>query len=717
MLKRLSVRGKLFVLVAIPGVAFLVLAIAAVRDASRTTTQMGTLGETVVVAERAGGLLYESQKERGMSAGYLGSKGTQFADAIVKQRQSFDEALSRLRPVLDTANDTSELGRQLLDIREYVTRVPGMRKKVTDQLVTVKEAVPFYTKLNRKLLAVVDMVAKRAARPDVAAMATALGGVMRVTEYGGIERAVLANTYARGRFGPGMWNRLQQLIALQNENEYLFQTYASEQLRASWAEQLSEEVVGPTEQMRKVALASKGTGPVEGYSATDWFGAQTAKLDRLRAVQLSAIEALQTAASGHRQVAFGAQMGLMTLAFLAIGLTLWVGWRLVSGITNPLNELANVMTEAEQKAEFSQRVSAAGSDELALAGRAFNGLLDQLEATIEDVEQMCTAMGRGHFAVAPRETARGRFRVITEGLLNVQRIVRNVISEVNSTVGRLESSVEQITGSSTLLATNAEELSTITTSSMAATEQTDAMVAANTDGVQKAGERVTATSERAEGGREKMDELQEAISAIAEVSRELSDSIKSIDGIAFQTNILAVNAAIEAAAAGRHGRGFAVVAQEVQNLAERAAEAAKDSASHLEETRSSVEDGLRVATATAESFKVITSDVVHIGDILQEIASASREQRIGVSELSRSMQEINKSASMLHKESGGLSGQATSLTEMIAALREALAVFDLSESSAVSATERSVEAQAKEGTVSPAVLEQTEFGRSSAEAR
>ena len=677
MLQRLSVRGKLLVVVVIPAATLAALAVTSVKDRAKSASQMARLRNTVAVAESAGGLLYESQKERGMSAGYLGSKGQQFADAIRVQRQNFDNAVAAMKPVLSQADPDTELGRQLSKIDEYLARVPKMRAQITEQAAKVGEAVQFFTGLNRKLLAVVDMVARDAARPDVSAMATALGAVMRVTEYGGIERAVLANTYARGAFGPGMWDKLQALIALQKENQEIFEAYASPVLKTAWADRLGDDVVAPTEQMRTAALASKGTEPVEGFTATDWFGAQTKKLDRLRAVQILATERIQQTAEQYRAEATTSLFGLVAVVGLAQFATLLLAWVLVSRITKPLAALASVMTEVEETAEFNKRVTTHGDDELAQAGRAFNGLLDQLEATIDDVEQMCTAMGRGKLNVSPRVDARGRFCVIADGLSNVQRIVHNVMSEVSVTVERLESTVQQLSGSSTSLASNAEELSAVTTTSMAATEETDAMVAANTESAQKANERINTASDRADAGRSKMDELQSSINAIAEMSRELSEAISSIDAIAFQTSILAVNAAIEAAQAGRHGRGFAVVAQEVQNLAERSAQAAKESTTHLEATRASVQKGLRVAEETNEAFTAITGEVDQVRGQLEEIVHASREQRVGVSELSRSMQEINTSASLLRSESGGLSGQAGTLTSMTEALREALAVFEL----------------------------------------
>ena len=125
-------------------------------------------------------------------------------------------------------------------------------------------------------------------------------------------------------------------------------------------------------------------------------------------------------------------------------------------------------------------------------------------------------------------------------------------------------------------------------------------------------------------------------------SEETAKIIKTIDEIAFQTNLLALNAAVEAARAGEAGAGFAVVADEVRNLAMRAAEAAKNTASLIEGTVDKVRDGSDLVTKTAEAFSHVTGSTGKVKELVAEIAAASSEQAQGVEQINKAVTEMDK---------------------------------------------------------------------------
>ena len=139
-----------------------------------------------------------------------------------------------------------------------------------------------------------------------------------------------------------------------------------------------------------------------------------------------------------------------------------------------------------------------------------------------------------------------------------------------------------------------------------------------------------------------MTQMAEAIDDITKTSEETSKIIKTIDEIAFQTNLLALNAAVEAARAGESGAGFAVVADEVRSLAMRAADAAKDTSDLIENTINSVKNGNDLTWSTQEKFKENVEIVSKVGNLVGEIAAASREQSQGIEQINIAMSQMDK---------------------------------------------------------------------------
>jgi hypothetical protein len=138
------------------------------------------------------------------------------------------------------------------------------------------------------------------------------------------------------------------------------------------------------------------------------------------------------------------------------------------------------------------------------------------------------------------------------------------------------------------------------------------MVRANAENAAMANQLVTQTSSAAQDGQARMHDMSGAMSEINASAQQIAKIIKVIDEIAFQTNLLALNAAVEAARAGRHGKGFAVVAQEVRNLAERSAKAAKETAQLIEDSVAKVGQGVRIASDTRGALEVIIGNVAKV---------------------------------------------------------------------------------------------------------
>jgi methyl-accepting chemotaxis protein len=167
------------------------------------------------------------------------------------------------------------------------------------------------------------------------------------------------------------------------------------------------------------------------------------------------------------------------------------------------------------------------------------------------------------------------------------------------------------------------------------------------------------------------------MASITESNREIADITTLIDGIAFQTNLLALNAAVEAARAGEQGRGFAVVASEVRNLAQRAAEAAKNIKAVIANSVGKVEDGARLVGSAGQSMGEIVAQVKRVSAIIGEIAAASKEQSGGIEQVNQAITQIDQ----ITQQNAALVEEATaaarSLEEQSVTLVRSVAVFKL----------------------------------------
>ncbi len=171
-------------------------------------------------------------------------------------------------------------------------------------------------------------------------------------------------------------------------------------------------------------------------------------------------------------------------------------------------------------------------------------------------------------------------------------------------------------------------------------EETSSMVFRNTENTSEAATLARQTKTSAHQGNEKMQQMMQAMLQIKDSSNEISKIVKTIDEISFQTNILALNAAVEAARAGDAGKGFAVVAEEVRNLAQRSANAAKDTTSLINKNIELSANGTNIAEDVNHSISDIDLQINKVSDLLEEIAVATKEQSTGIDQINKAVSQM-----------------------------------------------------------------------------
>jgi methyl-accepting chemotaxis protein len=246
--------------------------------------------------------------------------------------------------------------------------------------------------------------------------------------------------------------------------------------------------------------------------------------------------------------------------------------------------------------------------------------------------------------------------------------LRALIQSISDSSAHVASAVGEISASSQASAQGASEQAASLEETSAASEQITSMTHRNADNSRAAAEEVDKVDRRVKDSHAALDEMVVSMNDIKASSDKIAKIIKVIDGIAFQTNILALNAAVEAARAGEAGAGFAVVADEVRSLAQRSAQAAKDTAPLIEESIAKSKAGSSKLEQMAVVIHGITESAAKVKALVDEVKLGSQEQAHGIEQVSKAIQQMDQ----VTQRSAASSEQSAAASEQLAAQAEAM---------------------------------------------
>ncbi len=360
---------------------------------------------------------------------------------------------------------------------------------------------------------------------------------------------------------------------------------------------------------------------------------------------------------------------LLGMAGGALVITLVLSTYLTSAITRPLRELEK-SAEKIVGGNFDFSITYQSRDELGKLADAFRNMTVILESVISDASRLLSEMADGNFDV--RTNAEDNYVGSFQSLLSS---IRKLNRGLSSTLGQINASADQVAAGAGQVSDGAQALSQGATEQASAVEELASTIAGISSQVKDTAENAAVARKQSNTAEDEVEtcnkQMQEMMNAMEEITRtsnQIGNIIKTIESIAFQTNILALNASVEASRAGTAGKGFAVVADEVRSLAGKSTEASKDTAELIESSIKAVNRGTEIANSTAKSLVKVVEGVRTVSTKVDMIAAAAEEQAGAVEQVTVGVDQISsvvQTNSATAQESAAASEELSSQAEML----------------------------------------------------
>ena len=704
----MTIRKKLLLLLVFPLLVILSFAGVTVFNLYTAQQEAIQISELVELSTMSGALIHEIQKERGMSVGYIGSKGGAFREELKKQRQLVDEKVDGLKSKVDEVPErffSDKLRLTLSEVYAELEKVPGVRKQVNDLAIPAGGAAGFYTGINKKLIKGVAGFSALTRNTEITLRITGYSLFLSGKDYAGIERAMLSAAFGADRFAPPIFDKYVNARASQEEDFRKFALYASDESIALYEGYAGGDAFAEVNRLRAIADSKISTGGF-GVDPTYWFSAKTVKIDQLKEVEDYLAQDIITLAEGqHKQTS-------TTIKFWSIGLicmfviVVLSGRNIIYSIIQPMERLLeSAVNMAVGKAELKPQDEI--NDELESVTFMFHSMMDNISESMERMQQekeladeavkkagllqertqesekelktsvhkmlmALEAFADGDLSTELPEHINPEINRLYTGynvaLAKVRSLIvqlKHVIEQTNSLTARTNEIGARIAEGTNALSSRSSDAAS-TTTEMAESITSNAKLASSTS------EMSNQSGQAAEKGIKIVEETVHRIKAIADAvnrcvqvidklgqsSKEITGVVSVIEDIAEQTNLLALNAAIEAARAGESGRGFAVVAEEVRNLSERTKDSTRqieslvkalkedtiNAVNVMQEGQTFANEGLELADDAYRALQGIGENVQTMVQVITRIAASIEEEANRSNQAALIMRDIDGDA-------------------------------------------------------------------------
>lgn len=331
------------------------------------------------------------------------------------------------------------------------------------------------------------------------------------------------------------------------------------------------------------------------------------------------------------------------------------------------------LVQSVKEGDLSHRISMAGKQGFTkVVSENMNDLTDTIETAFNDINRVMEAMADGDMTSAITNEYQGVYAECKNNINDTTAKLSEFVQQIRDAAVFIDSSAQEMASGNNNLSHRVEQQAASLEETAASMEELASTVKHNAENTQQANQVVESARQLAEKGGDVVKSAIAAMQEINESSNRIAEIISVIDEIAFQTNLLALNASVEAARAGEQGRGFSVVATEVRNLAQRSADAAKQSNELIQNSVQKVRAGTAFVNETGAALTEIVESVARVGDLVAHIAGASAEQTSGIDQVNLAvaqMDDITQQNAALAEEAAAsamaMSEQSGNMTRLI----------------------------------------------------
>lgn len=364
-------------------------------------------------------------------------------------------------------------------------------------------------------------------------------------------------------------------------------------------------------------------------------------------------------------------MSVSSAAVMVLAILITV--RLSHGIAAPIRNVSERIRLLAGGDLHTQVPQVKGKDETGQLAEAAQSIVDNLSSIINDLSWGLSELAKGNFTVDSRvkELYVGDYEPLAISMYSIINHLAATLEEINMASEQVSSGSEQVAAGAQALSQGAAQQASAIEELTATINDVSNRVSENAANAKNVKATVGEVGGKLLESNQRMLQMTEAMDEITIVSTDIGKIIKAIEDIAFQTNILALNATMEAARAGSAGRGFAVVAGEVRSLAGKSSEASKSTAELIQRSLQAVTRGSQIAGETADSLSAVVEGTREITGQIDQIAAASEEQSSSIAQITQGMEQISsvvKTNSATAEESAAASQELSSQAQMLSEL-------------------------------------------------